>query len=123
MPTLNELLKGERVTFGSRNHFSTKGHNIKKEWQTATMWAIRKQLGRVKATPPVDIHYVYYEPKRNRDKGNIHGFAQKIIEDAMQDAGLINNDNWQWIRHFTAEFYVDAKNPRIEVIVEEVRDD
>jgi hypothetical protein len=38
----------------------------------------------------------------------------------MQDCRLIPNDNQQYIKKFTADFYIDKFNPRVEVVLEEL---
>ena len=45
----------------------------------------------------------------------------KFIFDALQVVGLIKNDGWNQIAGIVPEFEVDPENPRIEVIIEEVK--
>lgn len=121
MPNMNDFIQAERTQFRSRTgKFMTKGSQLKKRWQKTAVTFIRKDLKGTKVNTPIDIHYHYFEPNKRRDKGNIHGFAQKIIEDALQEAGTIPNDGWNEIRNFSTEFDVDKANPRIEVVLKEV---
>ena len=53
-----------------------------------------------------------------RDKDNI-AFAKKFIQDSLVHAGVLQNDGWKHIEHFTDDFAVDPKNPRVEVVIEE----
>lgn len=57
---------------------------------------------------------------KQRDKGNIFSFADKVFQDALQKCGVIKNDGWKEIENFTHDFYVDKKNPRIEIFLEEI---
>ena len=123
MPSLNELLSGERQTYGRGKKIGSKGNDLKQMWQKTAVYTIRQQLKGTKPKCPIVVHYRYFERNRRRDLGNVHGFAQKIVEDALQAAGTIPNDGWEQIRGFTAEFFIDKLNPRIEVELEEVEDD
>lgn len=78
---------------------------------------------KITLTPSEDdiiIHYNFYEPDKQRDKGNIFSFADKVFQDALQKCGVIKNDGWKEIDNFTHDFYVDKKNPRIEIFLEEI---
>lgn len=96
------------------------GARTKREYQAVAQNAVRRQLGRLKIDTPIIIHYRFYEADRRRDKGNIFAFADKVFEDALQACGVIDNDGWAQVENFTHEFYVDSKNPRIEIDIEEV---
>jgi Holliday junction resolvase RusA-like endonuclease len=54
-----------------------------------------------------------------RDKDNVLSVCMKVIQDALQTCGVIDNDGWANIENFTHDFYLDAQNPRIEVYIEE----
>lgn len=81
---------------------------------------IYEQLGRLRITRPVRMIYRWYEKDRRRDLDNVSSFGRKVIQDALVDTGVIKNDGWKEITGFSDEFYVDKKNPRIEVEIEEV---
>lgn len=97
-----------------------KGAKIKRDYQMIASNAIRTQLPRLKVSNPIVIHYRFYEADKQRDKGNIFSFADKVFEDALQACGVISNDGWTQISNFTHEFYVDKNNPRIEIFLEEI---
>ena len=61
-----------------------------------------------------------YEPDKRRDLDNVSAFGRKCIQDALVDTKVLQDDGWKNIVGFTDEFYVDKKNPRIEVDIEEV---
>ena len=52
---------------------------------------------------------------------NIFSGCDKFFEDALQQAGTIENDNRYWIENTTHEFYwIDKKDePYIEIEIEE----
>lgn len=64
--------------------------------------------------------YRWYEKDKRRDLDNVSSFGRKVIQDALVYTGVIQNDGWKEITGFSDEFYVDKKNPRIEVEIEEV---
>lgn len=115
LPSLNDYLSAI-----GRNPQA--GNRFKHDYSKIIVNAIRRCLRTYKVTkPPVIIHYKYYESKKGkrRDVGNIHALCQKFVEDALQDTGIIKNDNPDWICGFTAEFeWIDGE-PYIEVILEE----
>ena len=125
LPNLNDFIGAERTVINikgdpKRKIFLTKGAVMKKQWQAYVVKAITRDLSGVKCKTPIKIGYHYFEPNRKRDKGNVHAFAQKVIEDALQDTKVIENDNWQGIDSFYVKFDVDAENPRIEVTLVEM---
>ena len=69
---------------------------------------------------PVSMAYVWYEPNKRRDLDNISSFGRKVIQDALVDSGVLENDGWQNIRGFNDEFRVSKDEPRIEVHIFEV---
>lgn len=63
---------------------------------------------------PIELHIDWYAKDRRTDPDNIAS-AKKFILDGMVTSGLLKNDGWGEIVGFRDNFYVDAKNPRIEV--------
>lgn len=96
------------------------GAKMKRDYMIIASNAIRRQLGRLKITKPVKIHYYFYEGDVRRDLSNVGSFATKVIEDALQQCGVLKNDNQVWVKGYTHDFFTDKNNPRIEVIIEEL---
>lgn len=96
------------------------GGRMKKEYQHIISNFARHDLKRLKIEKPVIIHYHFYESDTKRDKSNIASLAMKFIEDALQEVGILKNDNWKFVVNFDFTFDVDKKNPRIEVELEEI---
>lgn len=74
---------------------------------------------KAKITKPVTIRFRWIEKNSRRDMDNI-AFAKKFILDALVKKGVLQDDGWKWVRGFKDEFYIDKKNPRIEVELEEI---
>ena len=113
LPGLNEYIDAERSHKGKY-----KAASMKKQAQNVIGYMIKTQLRGIRFTRPVVIHYLWIEPSRRRDKDNI-AFAKKFIQDSLVEAGVLNNDGWANIEHFTDDFAVDPKNPHVEVTIEE----
>jgi len=102
------------------NRHRQNGAKLKSQTEQEIGVYIRQQLRNVTIEKPVFMRYVWYEPNKKRDKSNICAFGRKTIEDALQYYGVLKNDNWQCVTGFSDEFYVDSKNPRIEVFISEI---
>lgn len=101
----------------SRSHAQAGGRH-KKEQQSLVEYSIMAAgAPRVPASwYPLRVTFRWYEANRMRDPDNI-AFAKKYILDAMQTMRTIEGDGWRHIAQLEDEFYIDPKNPRIEVIV------
>lgn len=111
LPTINDYISACR-----RNAHC--GANMKSDYTNISMWSMKDIYG-MKFNKVV-LHYRFFEEKKNRDKDNVFSFATKVVQDAMQELGLIENDGWKQIENFTHDFFIDKENPRIEVYIEEV---
>lgn len=112
---LNDYLRAERIKFTSNGKTQTKGNIMKHKAQDYIIGFIRKDLRGLHIDKPIKIHYRFYEPNKKRDLDNIMSFAMKVVQDSLVLVGVIDNDGWKNICGISAEFFVDASNPRIEV--------
>lgn len=94
-----------------------KGAQMKRKDQQDVEWCIRSQLRGVRLNKPVRMFYIWYEPNRKRDLDNISSYGRKVIQDALVKCRVIENDGWYQVAGFSDDFFVDEKNPRIEVII------
>lgn len=71
-------------------------------------------------TRPLSISFTWYEPSKRRDLDNIR-YGTKFILDGLRLAGRISNDGWAQVAVLGPDrFFVDNKNPRVEVLISEV---
>jgi Holliday junction resolvase RusA-like endonuclease len=112
-PSMNEFIEANRV-------HKQKGNKMKQANQDSIAWQIVSQLGKIHINNPVRLHYTFYEPNKKRDLDNISGFFHKVFQDALVNCGVIHNDSWHYIIGFSDEFDVDNRNPRIEVVIQEI---
>lgn len=96
-----------------------KGSAMKRKNEEIVLQEIYSQFGRLRITKPVRMHYTWYEKDRRRDLDNVSSFGRKVIQDALVKSKVLQNDGWNEIKGFSDEFYVDGKNPRIEVLIVE----
>ena len=113
LPGLNDMIEADR-----RDRRA--GNRLKQESQDTIRLYILRDLKHLKIEKPVELHYSFYEPNRRRDLDNISGYAHKVTQDALVASGVLKNDGWANIVGMKDSFFVDARNPRIEVIMREV---
>ena len=92
-----------------------KGAKLKQKNENVVKQAIYEQLGRLRIKNPVRMLYRWYEQNKRRDLDNISAFGRKVIQDALVDTRVLQDDGWRYVKGFQDEFYVDKGNPRIEV--------
>lgn len=112
-PGMNQWIKAQ-------NNNRYLGAEMKKTNQLKAMAAIQFYLEDLKIENPVVIHYEWYEPNRKRDLDNIAGFGHKVIQDALVETQVLQNDGWLNILGFDDVFFVDKDHPRIVVELEEI---
>ena len=100
-----------------------KGAAMKARNEALVTVAIRQQMRSIRIERPVYMEYTWYERNKRRDLDNISSFGRKVIQDALVQTRVLVNDGWNEIVGFSDQFYVDAANPRIEVLIREVGDD
>lgn len=96
------------------------GAKMKQENEDHVTIFIRNQLTQERFER-VAIRFNWYEPNKKRDPDNI-AFAKKFILDALVREGVLKNDTQKYIEHFEDYFYINAKEPRVEVWITEIED-
>lgn len=112
-PSMNQFIEANRT-------HKQKGNKMKQQSQDEISWQLLQQHRKLHICKPVKLFYTFYEPNKKRDLDNISGYFHKVFQDALVKCGIIMNDSWYYITGFSDEFYVDSKNPRIEIIIQEV---
>lgn len=86
--------------------------DIKKKAEEDIIVYIRQhKIRRIKR--PVFLKFVWYEGTKRRDKDNV-AFRKKFIQDAMKKAGVIPDDNNNWVMGF-ADYFVYGKGQKVVV--------
>ena len=111
LPGLNEYTRMNRANARAANR-------MKQAAQEQLGWAIRSAKLKP-AQGPVILCYTWFERDRRRDLDNV-AMGQKFVQDALVACGVLAGDGWAHVTGFAHEFYVDKRNPRVEVTIEEV---
>lgn len=112
-PSLNEWIDANRR---KRGNWSP-GNDMKKRDQRAIKQYIPRGL-RLEGKGKLFLEYTFYEPNTRRDLDNINGYFHKVFQDALVEAGVIDDDDQKHIRGMTDYFDVDKKFPRVEITIE-----
>ena len=116
LPGLNEIIASAKQ--GGRGHGAVYAA-LKRQHTQKVAW-LAKAAGLRTVTRSAVVRFIWFAPNRRRDKDNISAGGRKMILDGLEQAGVIPRDNWQWIAGFEDHFEIDRKNPRTEVVIEEV---
>lgn len=83
---------------------------------------LKSQLAGTKIEIPLKLTFVYYKSSNRRtDRANVLSIHEKFFCDALVDYGCILDDNDRYITQTTYKSGgVDKKNPRVEIIIEEI---
>ena len=99
------------------------GNRMKQHDENICVTYIRQALKNTKLKTPIIIHYGFYDKNTKRDRMNIFAYADKVFQDSLQKAGNLKSDDWRSVLNTTHDFFVDTKNPRIEIVIQEVKTD
>ena len=99
MPGLNELISMAKRS--PMEYFAEK-----KKWsRLVKLYALEQKFEPI--TEPAFFEFEILEPNRKRDPDNMCGGVQKFVFDALQDAGLLENDGWEQILAISHTWKVD----------------
>ncbi len=105
LPSLNDYINA------CRTHWS-KGAQLKEQTETDIMWQIRAARLRGLVHPvsvPVRVSFEWHESDKRRDLDNIYS-AKKFVLDAMQKAGIIENDNRRHVVGLHDDIFEDKQD-------------
>ena len=70
------------------------------------------------------VSYMLYPSNSSCDLMNVVSVIDKFLNDALQDCGVIVNDNIKFYKHMIATVKeIDKDNPRIEIKITEIKGD
>lgn len=121
LPGLNEILEarileGVRRARGKTGWTSGTYSEMKRKWGDMI-----RNLAEAYETPlyPEGAHltYLIFEPNRRRDPSNVRCGAVKLIEDGLQEAGVLRNDGWKDVLDSREHLEVDPVAPGVAVFL------
>lgn len=93
------------------------GNKIKQKETDRVAWeVVKSNLVQVKKYPIV-LKYMWFCKDNKKDVDNV-AFAKKFINDGLVLSGILENDTRKHVCGFIDEFYIDKKNPRVEVEIQ-----
>lgn len=113
LPALNEIIAS------SKKHWSTYAKEKKAGMGKVMMFTkrLKPMTGRVAVT------CTWYCPDRRKDPDNIAAGGRKCLLDGLVETGVLAGDGWRNVSGFSDRFCVDRENPRVEVTLEEKKDE
>lgn len=112
LPGLNEIIAE------AKKH-PKKYSAMKKQYTEQVAWEAKAQ--KLKPFKRADFLITWYCSDKRRNKDNIMA-GTKFLLDGLQMAGVVTNDGWSQIAKVTHELVVDAKFPRIEIDIFEIKE-
>lgn len=111
------VIEGRLPSFNEHLCESKKHSNEYSSWKKEEKNRVMAEIGIANIDPVPACHLIirYFEKNRKRDPDNIIGGGQKIIIDALVDAGILEDDGWRCIWGVDSKVIKDADNPRVEV--------
>ncbi len=88
-------------------------NKAKRSWGGVVGLYARKE-GIRRVDGPTSFHFHFMEKDKRRDPDNIASGAFKLILDALQEIGILPNDNWAWVSGFSFTWEV-SKTPGVIV--------
>tara|TARA_R110000744_G_scaffold271950_3_gene384992 strand:+ start:1462 stop:1845 length:384 start_codon:yes stop_codon:yes gene_type:complete len=112
IPTFNQFINMER---------SSRYIGAKKKKVTEQQLVLEMRAQKIKSVGdkdyPLNFEYDWYCKDKRTDKSNLIATSVKMVEDAMQKAGIIRNDGWKEVGKIYVDFHVDKDDPRLEVFI------
>jgi Holliday junction resolvase RusA-like endonuclease len=116
--TISGRLPGMNDFIGAMNANRWKGADLKRKETRRCAMAV---VGLPPIHKPVTLSIAWYEPNGRRDIDNVAAGGTKVLLDGLVSAGILPNDGRKWVRGISHTFpAIDAVNPRVEVLIEEV---
>lgn len=118
LPGLNEILdaqaRGRRVYVKNRWVRMSRYAAMKKKWG-GTVALLAQTAGWVFMEEDY-FAYMFVEPNRRRDPSNFVGGGVKLVEDGLQESGLLANDGWKHVAGIQVGWVV-GEQPGIRLVV------
>lgn len=114
LPDLNTIIAESKKGRGKYQPYN----DIKRQHTSMIALIARSKIK--KKLNKIDIEINWICKNKRKDKDNIIA-GTKFILDGLVEAGVIENDGWKQIGDISHKFDVDKDNPRIEVIIKEVK--
>ena len=104
------------------NIFRNTNHHVLNKAKINYKAMMMEQIQKLPRMSQVEIHYrLFPKTKRLTDIGNVIAIHKKFLEDALVEAGKLEDDNYLFVVGSSETFGgVDRENPRVEVVIVEI---
>lgn len=117
---LNEIVKAAKMQRGGYSPYN----KMKKQSHEIIYYSMMdSHNGKLPEFEKVMIDFNWYEVNAKRDPDNIAAGGHKFILDTLVTHKIIPNDTIKHVAGWNDNFYVDKKNPRIEVSIIDVAEE
>ena len=118
---LNELLNHQEKRYDPRTRRMRVFNTEKTKNERKICKCLKEQgLDRVVLKTPIAIRYCIYAKDKKHDRQNLGSCLDKCFCDALQTLKVLRNDGWNEIVDIDFDYFVDSKNPRAEIEIEEL---
>lgn len=119
LPGLNEILDARGIVMKTKDGVARRhdGYSKMKRTWSERIALYARQQGFATVTGAAHFWYNIAEPNRRRDPSNFVAGAVKLIEDALQDAGLLKNDGWEHVLSIKTEWRLVPDRPGVMLTV------
>jgi len=97
-----------------RNAHYFSSNQVKKHY----LELIKEQIIDEELEFPLQATFMVYIKNQRTDPHNVRSVIEKFFYDALVELGIIPDDNLKYITETRSFFFMDAENPRIEIIVQ-----
>lgn len=99
-----------------RNWYHHENNALKVLYKGFVEEAVKEAAGEM-GEPPYVFRYTFFAPSRRLfDLGNVGAIVQKFTDDALMELGLLEDDNYTFVRKVEYCFGgIDKENPRAEL--------
>lgn len=125
VPSMNDLMQAKSITgkkawiqIGKQKKTSfiyNQYNEIKQDWSKKVCYLVKKQG--FLAVESCYFTYMVIEHDKTRDPSNVFASAIKFIEDALQLAGVIENDGWKQVLGIRSYIYLDRESTGAVMLV------
>ena len=113
LPTMNEIINK------SKTHWAKYGQ-MKGIYDDTVAWFATQQ--EIPFFEAVKLNITYFRKNKRVDPDNISA-GKKFIIDGLVKSGVLENDGWKEIKGFEENWKVDKNNPRVEVVLKNMKEE
>ena len=127
LPSFNEIIDAAKDPVKTKNGWLTskdgkpitgfRYKSLKSKTEKKMVPFVDLDLSQIRITGNCAVHVRFYCKDKRKDPPNINA-GTKFVYDILQTCEILPNDNWTYLSGgFLYNFFIDKKNPRVEVYI------